>query len=151
MRLPDGHHQQDSLFLCELVYLASPTTIRKRANRTQAYFFHLWQASLGLCKTRQQTKAWMTASTSNRAINLVRRQSRNTLSPLICSTEKVRKNIAKHATQCQTMSEKRIWRLAGRYATGGTGVPYQDTREKKTFSSEILFCLKVFTAVIRPS
>lgn len=29
MRLPDHHHQQASLFLYELVYLASPTTIRR--------------------------------------------------------------------------------------------------------------------------
>lgn len=110
MRPPDGHHQQASLFLCEQVYLASPTTIRKRANRTQAYIFHLWHASLGLCKTRQQTKAWMTASTSNRAINLAWRQSRNTMSSLIRSTEKKnnnnKKKIPKHATLCQTMRNK---------------------------------------------
>lgn len=88
MRPPDGYHQQASLFLCELVYLASPTDISKRANRTQAYIFHLWHASLGLCKTRQQTKAWMTASTSKRAIKFAQRQSRNTMTSLILSMEK---------------------------------------------------------------
>lgn len=125
MRPPDGHHQQDSLFLCALLYLASPTSIRKRANRTQAYIFHLWHASLGLCKTRQQTKAWVTASTSNRAINLAPRQSRNTMSPLIRSTEKngkKKQTTSQHTPPHFKQYGTKLRATAWRYATGGTGV-----------------------------
>lgn len=124
MRPPDAHHQQASLFLCELVYLASPTTIRKRANRTQAYIFHLWHASLGLCKTRQQTKAWMTASTNNRAINLAWCQSRNTMSSLIRSTEKKnnkKKPKSQNTPPCVKQCRTRLRAMAGRYTTGETG------------------------------
>lgn len=152
MRPPDGQHQQASLFLCEQVYLASPTTIRKRANRTQAYIFHLWHASLGLCKTRQQTKAWMTASTSNRAINLACRQSRNTTSSLIRSTEKNNDKKKKNPKTRHTVSNNAKqgsvpWQ--GVTQLEKQGRRSQDTWEH-TFSSEILFCLKVFTAAIRP-
>lgn len=153
MRPPDGQHQQASLFLCELVYLASPTTISKRANRTQAYIFHLWHASLGLCKTRQQTKAWMTASTSKSAIKLARRQSCNTMSSLILSLGKERKKTKQTKPQntppCVKQCRTRLCAMAGRYTTGGTGASIPG-HLGKTFSSEILFCVKVFTAAIRP-
>lgn len=143
MRPPDGHHQQDSLFLCELVYLASPTSIRKRANRTQAYIFHLWHASLGLCKTRQQTKAWMTASTSYRAINLARRQSRNTMSPLIGYTEKNEKKTKQHPKTSHPVSnnaEQGTEPWQGVTQLEEQGCRYQDTWGKNVFlGNSLLF------------
>lgn len=141
MRPPDGHHQQASLFLCELVYLASPTTIRKRANRTQAYIFHLWHASLGLCKTRQQTKAWMAASTSNRAINLAWRQSHNTMSSLICYTEKNNnKKKSQNTPPCVKQCGTRLRAMAGRYTTGGSGASIPGHLETHVFlGNSLLF------------
>lgn len=149
MRPPDGHHQQDSLFLSELVYLASPTSIRKRANRTQAYIFHLWHASLGLCKTRQQTKAWMTASTSNGAINFAQCQSRNTMNPLIGSREKNEKkksnNIPKHATLCQTKQNKALSHGRALHNWRNWGVNSGTLGEKKVFLGNSLLSKGIYS------
>lgn len=147
MRPPDHHHQQASLFIYELLYSASPTTIKEkksqqRSKEAHAYIFHLQHSSSSYVRRGSKTKnkAWMIISATNSQF----------IYGAVCHShkelligQKEKSQLLLTDKQCRENTNH-----GNSYKTRETEASNtKDTQEK--FHPEILFCLKVFTAAIR--